>query len=201
MTSQEIHQKDLLAKLPSHVAWLNEKPEGEQLVIADSNLSDISISNNNFASAILIRCVITNATFINCNFRRVEFFDTVLHNCSFHACNLWRVQLNGANFTGVDFTGSNLIKADMNGSIGQYANFTDCDLGYAYIGDLRHANFENASFAWTHFGGSRLYNTHKFHIRSFDKATIAGDPVDISPNADGSLLIETLDELIAYLSI
>ncbi len=200
MTSQEIHQKDLLAKQPSHAAWLNEEPGGEQLLIMDSNLSDISISNSNFESAVLVRCVITNATFLDCNFRRVEFFDTIFRNCSFHNCNLWRVQLNGADFTGVDFTGSNLIKADMIGSIGQHANFTNCDLGYAYLGDLRHAIFENASFVWTHFGGAKLYNTRKFHIRSFDKATIVGDPVDVSPNADGSLLIETLDELIAYLS-
>lgn len=200
MTDQKIHQDDLLAKLPSHAAWLNEAAEGEQLLIMDSQLSDISISNSNFENSVLDRCVIKNATFRNCNFKRVEFFSTVFRDCSFRDCNLWRVQLNEADFTGVDFTGSNLIKADLTGSIGQHANFTNCDLGYAYLGDLRNAIFENASFAWTHFGGAKLYNTHKFHIRSFDKATIVGDPVDVSSNADGSVLIETMEQLIAYLS-
>lgn len=201
MSLLEIHQEELLAKLPAHAAWLNEEPRGEQLLIMDSNLSDISITRSNFESAVLVRCTITNATFIGCDMRRVEFFDTVFRNCSFRNCNLWRAQLNGADFTGTDFTGSNLIKVDMIDSIGQHANFTDCDLGYTYLGDLRHAIFENVSFVWTHFGGAKLYNTKKFHIKSFDKATIVGEPVDVSPKADGAQLIETLDELITYLSV
>jgi len=201
MTNKEISQEELLAKLPLHSAWINEEPEGEQLVLLDSNISNISINKGNFERSIMVRCVITNATFIDCNFLRTEFFDTVFRDCSFRNCYMRRVQLQGADFGNVDFTDSHLVKSEFNEAKGQRANFTNCDLGYTYMGDadLRHAIFENTSFTRTHFGGGKLYNTQKFHIKSFDKATVI-DGVDISPEADNSVLLKTLDELIAYLA-
>jgi uncharacterized protein YjbI with pentapeptide repeats len=202
MTNKKNNQEELFEKLLLHSAWINEASEGEQLLMLDANISDISCDRGNFENSVLVRCVIENATFIECNFLRVKFFDTVFRNCSFLNCYMRRAELNGADFSDVDFTGSHLAKAEFFEAKGQRANFTNCDLGYTYMGDadLRYAIFENASFIRTHFGGGKLYNTRKFHIRSFDKATLI-EGVDISAKGDGTILIHSLEELVNYLAI
>lgn len=196
-----ITQEILVKKLSLHSLWLEDSKKGGQLSIIDSAINDVLISDKNFESSFLVRCTIKNTTFINCNFMRAKFYDTIFDDCSFQNCYMHRVEMNGANFSDTNFTDSHLVKAEMIGAMGQNANFTNCDLGYAYFADsdLRNSIFENANFVWTHFGGAKLYNKRKYHIKSFDKATVIGG-VDISPNGDGKIMINTIEELISYIS-
>ena len=204
MTKQVIHPTDQLRqKLSRHQIWLemsNQHPElsaGAQLVLMDSFLSDITMSDENFSCAEIVRCRISNSHFKDCDFSYSLLIDSVFTACTFINCCFVKADLSGTDASGADFSESDFTRADLTDAIMKGANLTDCLFNWAWLvkTDLRGTILERVQFQGARMVGAKLYNQRKFAFGSLDRAVIK--EIDLSPDGNGTKIggVESIELL------
>ena len=201
MTKQVINAYQLRQKLSLHKIWLdmyNKEPESStQLVLMDSFISDITMSDEDFSCAEIIRCKISNAHFKDCDFSYALLVDSVFTDCTFINCRFVKTDFSGTDASGTDFSGSDFTRADLTHAIMKDANFTGCLFNWAWLvkTDLRGAILDRVQFKGTRIVETKLYNHRAFTFGSLDGSVIKD--IDMSPNGTGAKIEG--DEAIEFL--
>jgi len=154
MTKQVVNAYQLLQKLSLHKMWLDmfnsetESSVGAQLIFVDSFISNITMSNEDFSCAEIVRCKISDAHFKGCDFSYSILIDSVFRNCTFIDCRFVKADLRGTDASGTDFSGSDFTRADLSHATMKDANFTDCLFNWAWLvkTDLRNTILDRVQF-------------------------------------------------------
>ncbi len=202
MTPNKIFPNELISLIETHKKWLSDRNSNKKLELIGQVIENISVSEVDFQEAVMVRCNLVNVNFNECNFHGAVFIDSTFEECSFINCYMRKADFRSANIMGVNFLNSVLLKVDMQDAVAVGANFTNCDLGGADFirADLRESIFENANLEWAAFVNAKMGNTKRYHIRSLSNIRLAGS-IDISAKGDGTILIDSREELVNYLAI
>src|SRR5215475_13560046 len=100
----KVTQTELLQRLSSHKIWFAESQHStevtaHQLSIVDAEISDINISNGNFSTSELVRCVFNNATFKNCDFSYSLLIRSCFKDCNFLSCSFVKADMKTTDFS------------------------------------------------------------------------------------------------------
>lgn len=163
MTKQVINAYQLCQKLSLHKIWLDNNKEqksfGTQLVLMDSFILDITMSDEDFSCAEIVRCKISNAHFKNCDFSYALLIDSVFTDCTFINCRFVKTDFSGTDASDTDFSGSDFTRADLTNAIMKGANLTDSLFNWAWLvkTDLRDAILERVQLQGARIVETKLY--------------------------------------------
>ncbi|MGK7919796.1 MAG: pentapeptide repeat-containing protein [Trichodesmium sp.] len=175
----------------------------KQANLQSVNLTSAQLQGSSLANANLERANLHRANLTKADLRGVNFINAELRQTNLSLSNLSNANLQGANLRWVNLTGANLAGANLDSAIlsggNLYgANLHNSNLSNAVLvhGDLSksnliHVSWEGADLTAANLTGSKLYGVSRFSIIA---ENITCDWVDMSPNGDGSKIINFTPE-------
>ncbi len=203
MVMIRMSERELLHGIDQHGHWVRmqveggELPLGAQLILVEHEIKNVHIVNRNLSSAEIVRCILTNSTFVNCDFSGALLIDSTFQDCSLVNCSFVKADLRGVQASGVDFTESDFTRADLTEAVLAHANLRRCNFGWSWLvrTDLRFANLDDVDLDGARLVGTKLYNEHRFALNSTQRMVL--QELDMSPAGDGSVRMgaEALESL------
>lgn len=166
--------------------------------LTSARLRGSSLVNANLEKANLHRADLSKAELKGANFSNAELRQANLSLSNLSQANLKGANLRWADLTGANLSGANLDSAILSGANLHGANLHNSNLSNAVLvhadltnTNLIHVGWEGADLTAATLTGSKLYGVSCFSIKAQD---ITCDWVDISPNGDGSQILNFTPE-------
>jgi len=174
-TIKIMNEKRIINLFELHQLWLESiGDKGEKLVLDETNLESLNLSNFSFKEARLIGCSFDSMNLERGNFILTWLYSSTFRNACLQGANFYKGYISYVDFTYSDLRNSKFTDCESTETIFFGSDLSDSQLNTCYFDyvDFRNSNFKNANIEDSFFENVLVKGANFKGVLGLDNAKI-----------------------------